>query len=303
MFDRTAIQRAVCRSTVSRQTRTGRRSSVSALIGTALIGTALLGTLMIASGCQGPGAGEGLRLPGTPNLPGFHQVPTPKLTPGGKTPKVPGVTSVTPTEQHINPLPEAASAEIAQVGFVDRMRNRMAGNCGSCQGCTQGDSCGQCEMVLPNYSVVPLGRPVDPQEFLCNGGDIPPEARVLQNDQVGALEPQDAIVHYTTESGDINLQASNRVCLYSPRFGSVRQVSGAVAGEKAIGLQRTFLPVGPTGVGLTQPSLAVSDIDELAHRGRRQTCRRHARSQSRRSSGRNCSTANRHRCTADLGNA
>lgn len=109
-----------------------------------------------------------------------------------------------------------------------------------------------------------LGRPLDPQEFICNGDDLPPEARVLVSDRIGGLNPQDAVVHYTTEAGDIKIQPSNRVCLYSPRFGSVRQVTGAVAGEKAEGLANASQPVGPTGIGLTQPSLMVQDINELA---------------------------------------
>lgn len=216
----------------------------------ALFGAVLFGTVMMLAGCQSPATPGALRIPGTPHLPGIPQVPTPKLTPGGKTPAVPGVeatSAITPQN------------EIAQVGFVDALRGRAARNCGVCQGCSQGGPC------VPDYSMMPMGRPVDPQEYLCNGGDLPPEARVLRDDSVGGLGPQDAVVHYTTEAGDMVLQPSNTVCLYSPRFGAIRQVSGAVAGEKAVGLSRTYQPIGPTGIGLNQPSLVVEDIRELGH--------------------------------------
>jgi len=107
------------------------------------------------------------------------------------------------------------------------------------------------------------GYGIDPQEFLCNGGDLPPEARALIDGRVRGVNPQDAVVRYTTEGGDVEVQPSNRVCLYSPRFGSVRQITGAVAGEKATGLRGASQPVGPNGIGLTQPSLMVQDIHEL----------------------------------------
>lgn len=240
------------------------------------VAVVLIASVVLTTGCQSPESASGLRLPGTPNLPGFHSAPTPGLTPGGRTPAVPGVqstTQVTPgagNAQRTTTGEPAATAgdanQIAQVGFVQGshrrgIRARLSDRCGACQGCQQGADCGQCQTTFP----VILGRPVDPQEFICNGGDVPPEARVMRDDSIGGLEPQDAIVHYTTEAGDIEVLPSNRVCLYAPRFGAIRQVSGAVAGEKAIGLSGTYQPVGPNGFGLTQPSLVVEDIAELAH--------------------------------------
>lgn len=202
----------------------------------------------------------GLRLPGAvPESPALNPATTSTLQPAVTGPSVPGVadTTASPSQQ----LPTV----IAQVGFVDRLHGGAAGHCGSCRSCVQGGPGVQCEAAPICYPPLALGRPVDPQEFLCNGGDVPPEARVLRDDSIGGLEPQDAIVHYTTERGVIEVVPSNRVCVYAPRFGAVRQISGAVAGEKAIGLGRTYLPVGPNGIGLTQPSLIVQDIDELAH--------------------------------------
>lgn len=246
--------------------RTRREMSIASTLGTAFCALVMLGTAALSGGCQSPGAVKGLRLPGTPNLPATHHAPTPRLTPGGKTPAVPGVETTSVTAQPVvDQLASHQTADpnaIAQVGFVGRLTDRVSSRCGSCQGCVQGSDCNQCAQVPMPY--FPMGRPVDPQEFLCNGGDLPPEARVMKDNSIGGLDPQDAIVHYTTEAGDIALQASNRVCVYSPRFGAIRQVSGAVAGEKAIGLGGTYQPVGPNGIGLSQPSLMVEDIAELS---------------------------------------
>ncbi|MEO1618147.1 MAG: DUF11 domain-containing protein [Planctomycetota bacterium] len=170
-------------------------------------------------------------------------------------------------------LPSGASAAISdssvsQVGFTDRVGigERIAARrgCGACAGCQQSGAC-QSEMNCGPVPMMPMGRPVDPQEFLCNGGDQAPEAYLITDDTIVGLQAQDAVVHYTTDDGDIEFQASNRVCLYSPRFGSVRQVSGAVAGEKAIGPMNTAQPVGLEGLNFDLPSLITKDIDELGH--------------------------------------
>jgi uncharacterized repeat protein (TIGR01451 family) len=161
--------------------------------------------------------------------------------------------------------------DIDQVGFVDRLRAAGLPACGRCAGCFQGAGCQGAQATTPMMMMPPLGRGFDPQEFICNGGDLPPEARALIEDRVGGVNPQDAVVRYTTEAGDVEVLPSNRVCLYSPRFGSVRQITAAVAGEKATGLRGTSQPIGPGGIGLTQPSLMVQDVHEL---GRADVARR-----------------------------
>ncbi|MEM9364600.1 MAG: hypothetical protein AAGD07_01305 [Planctomycetota bacterium] len=103
----------------------------------------------------------------------------------------------------------------------------------------------------------------DPQEFLCDGGDHAPEARLSLNGQFLGLQAEDTITHYTTEAGDIELSASNRVCLYAPRFGSVRQITGAVSGGNAIGVVKVDRPVGPRSVDLDLPGLTVRDSLEV----------------------------------------
>ncbi|MDM4019059.1 DUF11 domain-containing protein [Roseiconus lacunae] len=220
-----------------------------------------IGLGAISVGCQTSSQSANLRLPGTPVASDSSAQAMDQ--PGGRKPVGALATAISPPPpQSTNVTSSYVGDEpIAQVGFVDRLHQRIA-----CNAANGGQACGSCQTCVPTYDAAMLQRRgIDPQEWLCNGGDQPPAAALLASDRVAGAEPQDAIVHYTTEAGDIKIAASNPVCLYSPRFGAVRQVYSAVAGEKSIGLGKTYLPVGPGGVGLSQPSLAINDVDELSH--------------------------------------
>ena len=102
---------------------------------------------------------------------------------------------------------------------------------------------------------------VDPQEFLCDGGDAPPAAAVRLDDAIIGVGLEDTVVKYTTQQGEIHVQPSNRVCLYAPRFAAVRKITGAVSEEHAIAAGGFEVPAGPTRVQLNQPSIAVTAQD------------------------------------------
>ncbi|MEM0927389.1 MAG: DUF11 domain-containing protein, partial [Planctomycetota bacterium] len=178
--------------------------------------------------------------------------------------------SITLPPPHVNERLASSppTSAVEQVGFVDRLAAKKTR--GPFADRTQTGDCMTCPPTTAS-PVVPWGRPIDPQEFLCNGGDQPPAAYLINDDSITALGAQDAVVHYTTESGEIEFQASNQVCLYSPRFGSVRQIHGAVSGEKAIGPRNTAQPVGPSGLNYNLPSMVATDVDEL---GRANVARR-----------------------------
>jgi uncharacterized repeat protein (TIGR01451 family) len=91
----------------------------------------------------------------------------------------------------------------------------------ACQSCADG-SCanGQCAY-----------RPYD--EYICDGGDNAPSVQVRQDWSVHGLDQEDTIVHFDTLRGDTEWSASNKVCLYAPRFGAVRQVTGMVVNDQA----------------------------------------------------------------------
>lgn len=69
--------------------------------------------------------------------------------------------------------------------------------------------------------------------------------------EVRGLELEDTIAHYDTLDGRTVVEPSNRVHIYSPRFGAVRQVSTLVANQRARGSAGVHLPrklAGPTTV-------------------------------------------------------
>jgi uncharacterized repeat protein (TIGR01451 family) len=70
-------------------------------------------------------------------------------------------------------------------------------------------------------------------EYLCDGGDNAPPVEVRRDWSVHGLDQEDTIVHFDTLKGDTELAVSNKVCLYAPRFGAVRQVTGMVVNDKA----------------------------------------------------------------------
>ena len=148
-------------------------------------------------------------------------------------------------------LPTAGA--IAQVGcFRDACGCR---DCGPCNTCPTPAPRGYAECSVEGWNLYG----VDPQEFLCDGGDHPPTAHLLKNDTVAGLQGEDTVVHYTTEGGDILFQPSNRVCLYAPRFASVRKITAAIAGEKTIGLANVDRPTQINRIGMNQGGLVVRE--------------------------------------------
>jgi uncharacterized repeat protein (TIGR01451 family) len=99
---------------------------------------------------------------------------------------------------------------------------------------------------------------IDPQAFLCDGGDASPRARVQANASLGGIGMEDTVVKYKTDRGEVEIQPSNRVCIYAPRFGAVRQLSRAVIDERTVAAGGVILPEGPVGIDRKQPSSAVT---------------------------------------------
>ena len=212
------------------------------------------------------GHAKAVKGPAASPMPGGGRVPR---LPGGPTPQMPSapapaMPAAVPHQSAQIPLPSpsAQMGPIAQVGYVQS----DCRNCGD-RGCNQGgcQSClNSCQPPAPRgyLDCSPQGwnlYGVDPQEFICDGGDHPPDAYVRKDDSIAGLQPEDTVVHYTTEAGDLHIVPSNRECLYSPRFASVRKITAAVAGEKAIGLANVDRPMGPIKIGVKQGGQIVRD--------------------------------------------
>ncbi len=84
-------------------------------------------------------------------------------------------------------------------------------------------SCGQhgCGPVLCGGNR-PIVGPRD--EYLCDGGDAGLAVGVRKDWQVDGLGQEDTVAHYDTVDGRTVVAPSNRVCIYSPRFGVVRRM-------------------------------------------------------------------------------
>lgn len=147
-------------------------------------------------------------------------------------------------------------------------RRSMVGQCqtpgcnNGCMNCAPGafgdQACGPAGMMLP---MIPNPQGIDGNEFLCNGGDQLPKARARVGDQIIGVEVEDTVARYTTVRGETHVTPSNRVCVYAPRFGSVRRVTGADVGEIAIGPQKMLHRDTPIGVDYDEPGLAVTGRD------------------------------------------
>jgi len=91
-----------------------------------------------------------------------------------------------------------------------------------------------------------LSPPWPSDEYICDGGDREQLVHVARNFDVGGIDPEDTVVHFDTLDGRTEVQASNRVCIYAPRFAAVRQVSGAVLNEQhevVVGVYSPQLPI------------------------------------------------------------
>lgn len=70
-------------------------------------------------------------------------------------------------------------------------------------------------------------------EYICDGGDNELAVDVRHDLSIRGLDQEDTIVHFDTMRGNTEWTASNKVCLYAPRFAAVRQVTGMELSEQA----------------------------------------------------------------------
>ncbi len=82
-------------------------------------------------------------------------------------------------------------------------------------------------------------------EYVCDGGDLPPGVDVLPDWTVRGLNQEDTVAHYDTLDGRTEVEEANRVCLYAPRFAAVRQVSGTLIHETHDRVAAMDLPMRP----------------------------------------------------------
>ncbi len=78
---------------------------------------------------------------------------------------------------------------------------------------------------MPIYDVVNQPSPQHyPDEYLCDGGDREIPVHYYEDTRQG-LDTEDTIAEFTDHKGKQRTSKSNKVCVYAPRFASVRSVS------------------------------------------------------------------------------
>jgi uncharacterized repeat protein (TIGR01451 family) len=94
-----------------------------------------------------------------------------------------------------------------------------------------------------------IKKPWPADEYICDGGDNNDDVRVKQNWDVVGLDPEDTVAHYDTVDGKTEVAASNKCCIYAPRFAAVRKVINPVLYE---GHERMAGVEKPTKLNLHQ---------------------------------------------------
>jgi uncharacterized repeat protein (TIGR01451 family) len=79
---------------------------------------------------------------------------------------------------------------------------------------------------LPAPGTLTGGHFIPGDELICDGGDEGIAVAVDGEWAVRGLDSEDTIAHFDTLAGERRVEASNRVCIYAPRFGSVRKTYG-----------------------------------------------------------------------------
>lgn len=77
----------------------------------------------------------------------------------------------------------------------------------------------------PESGAPPAAAAAWPDEYVFDGGDRGAPVHYFGTQRRG-LETEDTVIEYNDHDGDFQVRAANRVCVYAPRFGSVRTVTG-----------------------------------------------------------------------------
>lgn len=106
------------------------------------------------------------------------------------------------------------------------------------------------------------------QEYIFDGGDQQPAVVIKEDWSTAGVDPTDTVVYYETLAGSVCVRPTNRVPIYAPRFGAVRQVSGLQLAMRAQGTQRILAPVGVER--FDENNLAGTVVQPLAPHGEQQ---------------------------------
>ena len=81
-----------------------------------------------------------------------------------------------------------------------------------------------------------------PDEYLCDGGDRQGAVEAWANGQLVGVDPQDTVAHVRSARGGEQIVESNCVCIYAPRFGAVRHLTGIQTSDQRFRLSTLDAP-------------------------------------------------------------
>jgi len=109
-----------------------------------------------------------------------------------------------------------------------------------------------------------IARPWPHDEYLHDGGDRAPLAKVDPDWRVRGLELEDTIVHYDTLDGCTVVEPSNRVHIYAPRFAAVRKVEVVHESGQLLHATGVNTPVSLAGHdGSLPPTTALQQLQPI----------------------------------------
>ena len=98
-------------------------------------------------------------------------------------------------------------------------------------------------------------------EVIHDGGDSLDRAIIDDSGRSQGVNPEDAVAEFTIIGSRRRILPSNKICIYSPRFAWLRQISGLGTVVLDAGVQGTVLNNGPGQTKVTMPSnTAVSEL-------------------------------------------
>jgi uncharacterized repeat protein (TIGR01451 family) len=116
-------------------------------------------------------------------------------------------------------------------------------------------------MVYGPWAPAGIAVPWPTQEYLCDGGDKETHVIVRDDWRVDGLDDEDTIAHYDTVDGRTLVEPSNQVCLYAPRFSSVRRVDNVFEGEQQTKASGHTQPVSL--IGYEEKQLAATNMQPI----------------------------------------
>lgn len=174
-----------------------------------------------------------------------------------------GHTSPAQHEHNIAPVVSAShtSHTLAAPQWSSEPSARLAG-----VECVESNAAFQCGLAgCSACNAQPGVRMHNTQEHIYDGGDQLPAAEVRHDWSAIGIDPTDTVIYYETLAGTVCVHPTNRVAIYAPRFGAVRQVTGAIDATRALGTERILAPIKPSR--FEETNLAGTVAQPLAPRG------------------------------------